>query len=215
MKRYLTAGLIVVLALAFGLATSSGASVATKGQPKNTKAENALINNHVPPSTASSCSGSTKAEKKALVKDFPSQKSHINAIVAAVSCFPTVQGSPDEVDYVQMGTLNDLLDLYQANLNFYNLPGGPGPSKDATGSTAGPTPTTCPLENTWGPPAPGGGTNNPVGRVICEPSTSSHEGDLVWTQESLKIYSEAFIKTDPDGSLLLNFFQGGDSGPEG
>ena len=52
-------------------------------------------------------------------------------------------------------------------------------------------------------------------RVICEPSTSQHNGDLVWTQESLKIYSEAFIKTDPDGSLLLNFFTGGDSGPEG
>ena len=34
-------------------------------------------------------------------------------------------------------------------------------------------------------------------------------------EESLKIYSEAFLKTDPDGSLLINFFQSGDSGPEG
>jgi hypothetical protein len=217
MKRYLTAGLIASFALAFGLAPSAGASVASKGKPKNTKAENALINNHVPPNTASSCQGDTKQEKASLIKDFPSQKSHINAIAAAVQCFPTAQGSPDVVYYVQMKTLNDLLDLYQANLTFYNVSGGPGPSKDASGSTPGPTASTCPLENTWGPPAPGGGggTNSPVGRVICEPSTSSHSGDLVWTQEPLKIYSEAFVKTDPTGSLLLNFFQGADSGPEG
>jgi len=210
MKRYLTAGLIVLLSSAFGLASSAGAAVASKGKPKNTKAETSLINNHVPPNTASSCTGSTKAEKKALIKDFPNQKSHINAIVAAVSCFPTTQGSPDEVDYVQMGSLNDLLDLYQANLNFYNLQGGPGPSKDSTGSTAGPTATTCPTEYPYGP------NNAPtIGRVLCEPSTNSHEGDLVWSDEALKIYSEAFLKTDPDGSLLINFFQSGDSGPEG
>lgn len=214
MKRYLTTGLIASLALGFGLTSSAGASVASKGT-KNTKAENALINNHVPPTTASSCKGATKAEKKYLLKVFPDQKPHINSIVAAVNCFPTVQGSPDEVDYVQMASLNDLLDLYQANLNVYNLPGGPGPSKDVNGGTAGPTPTTCPLENVWGPPSPSGFTTSPVGRVLCEPSTSSHPGDLVWTQEAQKIYSEAFIKTDPDGSLLFSFFRGGDSGPEG
>src|SRR5215469_9342414 len=129
MKRYLTAGLVVLLSLAFGLASSSGASVASKGKPKNTKAENALINNHVPPNTASTCTGDTTKEKAALTKDFPSQKAHIKAIVAAVQCFPASQGSPDVVYYVQMATLNDLLDVYQANLNFYNLPGGPGPSK--------------------------------------------------------------------------------------
>ncbi|HEV2310395.1 MAG TPA: hypothetical protein VGU73_07720, partial [Acidimicrobiia bacterium] len=158
-------------------------------------------------------------------KDFPAQKARIKTIVAAVQCFPTAQGSPDVVYYVQMATLNDLLDLYQANLSFYNVPGGPGPSKDGTQSTPGPTQTTCPQETTWGPPAPGGGISggnaNAEGRVLCEPSTaasgssSGHSGDLVWTQESLKIYSEAFVKTDPDGALLLSFFQGGDSGPEG
>ena len=214
MKRYLTAGLITSLALAFGLASSAGASVASKGSPKNTKAESALINNHVPPNTASTCKGDTKNEKKTLLKDFPNEKSQINAIVAAVQCFPTAQGSPDVVYYVQMGSLNDLLGLYQANLTFYNLPGGPGPSKDASGNTPGPAAGQCPFEDTWGPMAAGGGINA-VGRVLCEPSTSSHVGDIVWTQEALKIYSEAFVKTDPNGELLFNFFQSTDSGPEG
>ena len=209
MKRYVTAGLIVVLASAFGLASSASASVAAKGKPKNTKAETSLINNHVPPTTASTCTGDTKGEKQSLLKTFPDQKSHINAIKAAVQCFPTGQGSPDVVYYVQMGSLNDLLDLYQANLTFYKLPGGPGPSKDSTGGTAGPTQSTCASEFPYGPT----GTN--LGRVLCEPSTNSSPGDLVWTQEALKIYSEAFLKTDPNGSLLLSFFQSSDSGPEG
>ena len=150
-----------------------------------------------------------KARRRACSRTFPDQKSHINAIKAAVQCFPTGQGSPDEVDYVQMGSLNDLLDLYQANLTFYKLPGGPGPSKDSTSGTPGPSQTTCPSEFPYGPT----GTN--LGRVLCEPSTSSSPGDLVWTQEALKIYSEAFLKTDPDGSLLVSFFQSSDSGPEG
>jgi len=210
MKRYLTAGLIVVLALAFGLAATGGASVTTKGKPKNTKAEQSLIDNHVPPNTASTCVGYTKQEKKSLIKTFPSAKSQINGMVAAVWCSPSAQGSPDNVYYAQMGSLNALLTLYQANLTYYNVQGGPGPSKDSTGSTAGPTAATCPTEYPYGP------NNAPtIGRVICEPSTNSAPGDLVWTDESLKIYSEAFIKTDPNGALLLNFFQSGDSGPEG
>jgi len=40
-------------------------------------------------------------------------------------------------------------------------------------------------------------------------------GDLIWTNESLKIFSEAFAKTDPNGSLLRAFFSSVDSGPEG
>ena len=129
MKRYLTASIVVVLASAFPLGASAGASVSDKGKPKATKAETSLINNHVPPATASSCQGKTADEKKYLLKNFPSQKSHIKTIVAAVECFPTTQGSPDEVDYVQTASLNDLLDLYQASLDFYSLKGGPGPQR--------------------------------------------------------------------------------------
>lgn len=212
MKRFLTASLVVALASAFGLASSAGASVGDKPKkPKTTKAEQSLIDNHVPPATASSCQGKTTDEKKYLTKTFPSQKSKIKNIVAAVECFPTTQGSPDEVDYVQMGSLNDLLGLYQANLNVYNLPGGPGPSANTVGGgTPGPTPSTCPQEDVYGPQG-----GQPRGRFLCHPSSNSSQGDLVWTEESLKIYSEAFLKTDPDGSLLLNFFQSVDSGPEG
>jgi hypothetical protein len=212
MKRYITACIVLVLASAFGLASTASASVGeAKKPPKNNKAELALINNNVPPATASSCKGKTADEKKYLLKVFPSQKAKIKAIVAAVECFPTTQGSPDEVDYVRMGSLNDLLGLYQANLTFYNLPGGPGPSANAEGGgTAGPTASTCPFESSYGP------TNlPPTGRVLCHPSSSSSGGDLVWTNEPLKIYSEAFLKTDPNGSLLRGFFSSVDSGPEG
>jgi hypothetical protein len=193
------------------LITSANASVGDKGKkPKTTKAESSLINDHVPPATASTCEGKTADEKKSLLKSFPAEKAHIETIVAAVFCFPTSQGSPDEVDYVQMANLNALLGLYQANLTFYNLSGGPGPSKDTSGGTAGPTPTTCPTEFPYGFSA----TDN-RGRVLCEPSSSSGQADLVWTNEPLKIYGEAFLKTDPDGSLLRAFFNSPDSGPEG
>jgi hypothetical protein len=210
MKRYLTASIVVVLASAFPLGASAGASVSDKGKPKATKAETSLINNHVPPATASSCQGKTADEKKYLLKNFPSQKSHIKTIVAAVECFPTTQGSPDEVDYVQTASLNDLLDLYQASLDFYSLKGGPGPSAQSPGFLAGPTSTTCPAEDSYGPSGAA-----PLGRFLCHPSSSSGLGDLIWTQESLKIFSEAFAKTDPDGALLRAFFASPDSGPEG
>jgi hypothetical protein len=211
MKRTITASIVVMLASVFGLASTASASVGAAKQPKTTKAETSLINNNVPPATASSCKGNTAAEKKTLIKTFPSQKGKIKAIVAAVQCFPTSQGSPDEVDYVQMGSFNDLLGLYQANLNFYNLPGGPGPSANAeAGGTNGPTDATCPAEYSYGPQ-----NLPPRGRVLCHPSSSSGPGDLVWTNEPLKIYSEAFAKTDPDGSLLRAFFNSTDSGPEG
>jgi len=207
---------VIVVAVVLILVLSGGGSSPPPPPVHHgpTAAETALIENHVPPATAGTCQGKTGPEKQALMKDFPSETTQIDHITAAVWCFPTTQGSPDEVDYVQMDSLNDLLGLYQANLNVYNLPGGPGPSKDSTGNTPGPTTTTCPLEDTWGPTNPSGGIT-PVGRVLCEPSTSSHQGDLVWTQESLKIYSEAFVKTDPQGSLLFNFFQSVNSGPEG
>lgn len=211
MKRILTASIVVVLASAFALGSMAGASVGDKPKkPKETKAERSLIDDHVPPATATSCSGKTANEKKNLLKSFPGQKANINKIVAAVQCFPTTQGSPDEVDYVQMANLNDLLGLYQANLDFYNLKGGPGAAADATGFTAGPTSTTCPAEDGYGP------SGAPArGRFLCHPSSSSSVGDLVWTNESLKIYSEAFAKTDPDGSLLRAFFGTTASGPEG
>jgi hypothetical protein len=211
MKRFLLVSLVVALASAFGLVSSAGASVGDKPKkPKNTKAEQSLIDNHVPPATASSCQGKTADEKKYLTKTFPSQKAKVKSIVAAVECFPSSQGSPDEVDYVQMGTLNDLLGLYQANLDVYNVPGGPGPAASASGFTAGPTASTCTQEDAYGP---SGG--NPTGRFLCHPSSNSSQGDLVWTNEALKIYSEAFLKTDPDGSLLLSFFHSTASGPEG
>jgi hypothetical protein len=211
MKRYITASIVVTLASAFGLASAASASVGTANKPKTTKAESSLINNNVPPATASSCKPKTADEKKYLLKVFPSQKAKIKGIVAAVECFPTTQGSPDEVDYVQMGSLNDLLGLYQANLSFYNLPGGPGPSANAVGGgTSGPTASTCPAEDAYGP------ANLPArGRFLCHPSSTSSSGDLVWTNEPLKIYSEAFLKTDPNGSLLRSFFNSVDSGPEG
>jgi hypothetical protein len=210
MNRYLTASIVVALASAFGLGASASASVGDKGKPKATKAETSLINNHVPPATASSCQGKTADEKKYLLKNFPSQKSHIKTIVAAVECFPTTQGSPDEVDYVQMANLNDLLGLYQASLDFYNLKGGPGPQAGTSGFLAGPTSSTCPAEDSYGPT---GGVAR--GRFLCHPSSSSGLGDLIWTNESLKIFSEAFAKTDPNGSLLRAFFSSVDSGPEG
>jgi len=210
MKRYLTASIVVALASAFGLGATASASVGDKGKPKATKAETSLINNHVPPGTASSCQGKTADEKKYLLKTLPSEKAHIKTIVAAVECFPTTQGSPDEVDYVQMASLNDLLGLYQASLDLYNIKGGPGASMQGGGFLAGPTSTTCPAEDSYGP---SGGT--PKGRFLCHPSSSSGTGDLVWTSEALKIYSEAFLKTDPDGSQLLSFFHSVDSGPEG
>ena len=211
MKRFITASIVVTLASAFGLASTAGESVGTAKKPKVTKAESSLINNNVPPATAATCKPKTADEKKYLAKVFPSQKAKIKGIVAAVECFPTTQGSPDEVDYVQMGSLNDLLGLYQANLTFYNLPGGPGPSASAVpGFTAGPTPTTCPAEDAYGPQ-----NLPPRGRFLCHPSSTSSSGDLVWTNEPLKIYSEAFLKTDPDGSLLRSFFNSVDSGPEG
>ncbi len=212
MKRYLTASIVVALASAFGLGASASASVGDKGKPKATKAEMSLINNHVPPATASRCQGKTADEKKYLLKNFPSQKSHIKTIVAAVECFPTTQGSPDEVDYVQTASLNDLYGLYQASLDFYNLQGGLGPQANVTppGGLASPTSSTCPAE---GPYGPSGGT--PKGRFLCHPSSSSGLGDLIWTSESLKIFSEAFLKTDPNGLQLLNFFHSVNSGPEG
>jgi hypothetical protein len=212
MKRFLTASIVVALASAFGLGSSAGASVGDKGKkPKTTKAETSLINNHVPPATAKSCQGKTADEKKYLLKVFPSEKAQIKTIVAAVECFPTTQGSPDEVDYVQMANLNDLLGLYQASLDFYSLQGAPGPQANAVGGgLAGPTPSTCPAEYAYGP---SGGAAK--GRVLCHPSSSSGQGDLVWTNEPLKIYSEAFLKTDPNGSLLRAFFNSVNSGPEG
>jgi hypothetical protein len=213
MRRCLTASIVVMLASAFGLGASAGASVDTKGKPKSTKAELSMINNHVPPATASSCHGYTAGEKKYLLKYFPNEKAHIKNVVTAVQCFPTTQGSPDEVDYVQLANLNDLFGLYQATLDFYSLQGAPGPQANTTGGgggLAGPTPTTCPSENAYGPT---GGT--PLGRVLCHPSSTSGSSDLVWTQEPLKIYSEALLKTDPDGSLLKAFFKSVNSGPEG
>lgn len=211
MKRYLTASLVVALASAFGLVSSASASVGDKSKkPKETKAELSLINNHVPPTTASTCQGKTADEKKYLTKTFPSQKAKIKTIVAAVECFPTSQGSPDEVDYVQMANLNDLLGLYQGNLDVYSIQGGPGPAASASGFTAGPTSSSCPQEDAYGPQG-----GNATGRFLCHPSSSSGQGDLVWTNEALKIYSEAFLKTDPDGSLLLTFFHSTASGPEG
>jgi hypothetical protein len=206
-------GAIVIVVVLILVLSGGGGSPAPPVHHGPTAAETSLINNHVPPATASTCQGKTSAEKTDLLKEFPSEQSQINNIAAAVWCFPTTQGSPDEVDYVQMGSLNDLLGLYQANLTSNNLSGGPGPSKDGNGTTAGPTSTTCPLEEAYGPTT--NGTFNASGRVLCEPSTSAHGGDLVWTQESLQIYSEAFAKTDPTGSLLFTFFQSVNSGPEG
>jgi hypothetical protein len=209
MKRYVTASIVVSLASAFALGSTAGASIGDKSKPKETKAERSLIDDHVPPATASTCKGKTADEKKYLAKSFPSQKSKVNKIVAAVECFPTSQGSPDEVDYVQMASLNGLLGLYQANLDFYNIQSQASAAATRSGLD-GPTATTCPAEFSYGPTGAAA-----KGRVLCHPSSSSSQGDLVWTNEPLKIYSEAFLKTDPTGSLLRSFFGSVDSGPEG
>ena len=69
-----------------------------------------------------------------------------------------------------MGSLNDLLDLYQANLTFYKLPGGPGPSKDTTGGgTRGADPDDVPARVRLRARAPA----NTLGRVLCEPSSTN------------------------------------------
>jgi hypothetical protein len=200
MRRLIAAGFAVVLVFAFGLNSLASASVADKGKPKKNKAEQSLIDNHVPPNTASSCSPDTKNIKKVFQKDFPSQKANIGKVLAAVACSPSGQGSPDTVLYIQFDTLNAMLGVYGANLPFYNL------SQD----TQPPSPGTCPEETTYDANGQQG-----VGRVLCVPSTDQHGGDIIWTNDRLKIYSEAFLKTDPDGSLLHAFFAGNDSGPEG
>jgi hypothetical protein len=194
-------GVLVVLT-GVGLVVAGAGVAPASVQAKNTKAEQSLVDNQVPPQTASTCSGNTKKEKKYLLKSFPDQKKNLAKIVASVSCFPAAQGSPDEVDYVQFGTLNSMLGVYQANVSYYNITTGqaaPNPTKD-----------TCPQEGSYGPPP-----NNDAGRVVCAPSTSSHGSDLVWAKNAPKILSEAFLKTDPDGSVLLSWWHTTASGPEG
>ena len=113
-------------------------------KPAGQNAEPSFRHPQAHSATATSCQGKTADEKKFLLKTLPSEKAQIKAIVAAVECFPRTQGSPDEVDDVQMASLNDLFGLYQASLNFYNLRGAPGPQANTSPPGVSPDPPRTP-----------------------------------------------------------------------
>jgi hypothetical protein len=191
------AGVLVIGAVGAGLTAASAATVAHV-QNKPTKGEQSLAN-HVPSSFANTCAGVTASMKKTYAKTYPKVKKQTNSIVAAVSCTPTGTAVPELVVYTQWKNLADMNAYYNATVAGYGI----------QPETRAAAPAVCPLESTS---TAGTTVVRVVGRVVCQPSVAKNPAEIVWTTNPLKILGDAFVTTDPDGSLLNTWWKA-DSGP--
>jgi hypothetical protein len=181
LRRLLAVSVVVVLATALVSTGEIGASVA----PKNTHAEQLLIDNHVPSAIRSTCRG----DRKFGVPN-----------VVGVACQPSAEGGPFEVFYIEFPRNapipNDLASSYALLVSQAHLWLGSSP-------TSGAAP--CPFESSKA---------DNDGRVLCVPSSNKRDARIAWTTESLRILTVADIHHDPDGSALMRFWTGPDSGPD-
>jgi len=193
MKPRIGWSIVVALGLACGTASSVSASVTAK----NTKAEQTLINKHALSSSTSTCVGNTAIFKK---KPPSNLKPYFKNLLASVNCPLSGQGVPDAVTYQQFANVKSMNELYSFNLAESSIRIGENASAN-----------TCPKEEGYSV----GSSKALAGDYGCAPSTSSAPSLLFWTNNRLRILSVTAANSDPDGSLVLNFFHSGGLGPVG
>ena len=185
--------IVLALGLVCGMASAAGASVAAK----NTKAEQTLINKHVPAGAKSTCVGNTATFKK---KPPAELKQYVKNLLASVNCPLSGQGLPGAITYQQFANVKSMDALYSFNLAESNVQVGSNASA-----------STCPKEVGYSI-----GTSKVLaGDYGCAPATATEPTLLFWTNNRLKILGVTAATNDPTGSLLLNFFHTGAAGPKG
>lgn len=185
---------VVAMGLVCGAASSVSASVTLR----NSKPEQTLISKHVPSEFRSVCTGNTATFKKSPPANL---KPYVKKLLASVNCqLGGGQGLPDAVTYQQFADVKSMNALYSFNLAASNVQIGANASA-----------TTCPKEEGYGI----GSSTVQVGDFGCAPPTSSAPALLFWTNNRLKILGVMAATSDPNGTLLLNFFHTGTANPVG